>query len=87
MYKNIKFDVLIGNFFVLADYSWQNWQTEFPMCSCGKSEETAEPFLMACSQNSDIRPENIESLDLLDPEDCNTLVNYISQSMKSNGNE
>ena len=84
MYKHIKFDILIGNLFVLTDYSWKNWQTEFPMCRC---EETAEPFFLACSQNGDIRPKNTEPLDLLDPEDCNTLVNYISQSKKSKGNE
>ena len=40
--------MLIGNSFALADYAWKNWHTESPMCHCGKSEETAEHFFLAC---------------------------------------
>ena len=64
--------MLIGNSFSLADYAWKNWQTESPMCHCGKSEETTEHFFLACRLYQDIRPEDIDSLNLLDPDDCNT---------------
>ena len=40
--------MLIGNSFALADYAWKNWQAESPMCPCGKSEETVEPFFLVC---------------------------------------
>ena len=80
-----KCEIMIGNSFALADYAWKNWQAESPMCRCGKSEETAEHFFLACCLYQDIRPEDIDSLNLLDPEDCNTIVDYISQSTKLNG--
>ena len=53
-------------------------------CRCGKSEETAD-FFLACGLYQDIRPEDIDSLNLLDPEDCNTIVDYISHSTKLKG--
>ena len=55
------------------------------MCHCGKSEETTEHFFLACGLYQDIRPEDIDSLNLLDPEDCNTIVDYISHSTKLKG--
>ena len=36
--------MLIGNSFALANYAWKNYQTECPMCRCGKGEETGERF-------------------------------------------
>ena len=82
-YKAIKVcEVMIGNSFASADYAWKNRQAESPMCRCGRSEETAERFFLACGLFQDIRPENIDSLNLLDPEDCNTIVDYISRSTK-----
>ena len=85
-YEAIKiFEMLIGNSFALADYAWKNWQTESPMCHCGKSEETTEHFFLACGLYQDIRPEGIPSLNLVDPEDCNTIVDYISHSTKLKG--
>ena len=55
------------------------------MCRCGKSEETAEHFFLACGFYNDIRPEDFDSLILLDAENCNTFVDYILHSTKSNG--
>ena len=78
-------EMLIGNSFALADYAWKNGQTESPMCCCDKSEETAEHFRLACVLYHDIRPEDIDSLEFLDTEDCNTTVDYISHSTKLNG--
>ena len=52
------------------------------MCRCGKSEETAEHFFLVSGLYQDIRPEDIDSLNLLGPEDCNTIVDYISHSTK-----
>ena len=85
-YEAIKVcEMLIGNSFGLANYAWKNWQTESPMCHCGKREETAEHFSLACGLYQNIRPEDIDSLNLLDPEDCNTIVDYISHSTKLKG--
>ena len=64
--------MLIGNSFSLADYACNNWQTESPMCHCGKSEETTEHFFLACGLYQDIRPKDIDSFNLPDPENCNT---------------
>ena len=75
-------EMLIGNSFALVDYAWKNWQTESPKCHFGKSEETAGPFFLACGLYQDIRPEDIGSLNLLDPEDCKTNIDYISHSTK-----
>ena len=78
-YEAIKIcEMLIGKSFVLADYAWNNWQTESPMSHCGKSEETTEHFFLACGLYQDIRPEDLDSLNLLDPEDCNTVLTYIN---------
>ena len=77
--------MLIGNHFALADYPWKNWQTESPMCLCGKSEETAEHFFLGCGLYQDIISEDIDSLNLLDPEDGNTIVDYISLLTKLGG--
>ena len=80
-YEAIKiYEMLIGKSFVLADYAWNNWQTESPMCHCGESEEYTEHFFLACGLYQDIRPKDLDSLNLLDPEDCNTIVDYISHS-------
>ena len=39
MYEAIKVcEMPIGNFFALADYSWEKWLTESPICHCSKSE-------------------------------------------------
>ena len=77
--------MLIGNSFALVEYAWKNWHSESPMCRCGKREETAEDFFLAYGLYQDIRPEDIDSLHLLDPEDCNTIVDYISLSTKLKG--
>ena len=85
-YEAIKIcEMLIGNSFSLADYAWKNWQTESPMCHCGKSEETTEHFFLAFGLYQNIRPEDLDLLNLLDPDDCNTIVNYISHSTKLKG--
>ena len=76
--------MLNGNSFAPADNAWKNWPAEFPMCRCGKREETAEHFFLACGLYQDIRPEDIDSLNLLDPEFCNTIVDCISHSTKVN---
>ena len=73
-------EILIGSSFALADYDRKNWQSEYPVCLCGKSEETVEHFFLACGLCHDIRPEDIDSLNLLDPEGCNTIVEYTSAS-------
>ena len=80
----IIYEMLIGNSFALAYYSWKNWQAESSMWRCGKSEETAEHFFLASGLFHDIGPEDIDSLNLLDPEDCHTIVDYISCSTKLN---
>ena len=65
-YEAIKIcEMLVGNFFALTDYALENWQTESPMCHCGKSEETTEHFFLACGLYQDIRPEDIDSLNIL----------------------
>ena len=55
------------------------------MCHCGNSEETAEHFFLACGLYNGIRPEYIDSLNLLDPEDSSSIVDYISPSTKVKG--
>ena len=75
---------MIDNSFALADYAWKNWQAESPMCRCDKREETAKQFFLVCGQFQDIGPDDIDSLNLLDPEDCNTIVHNISHSPKIN---
>ena len=77
--------MVIGHSFASADNAWKKLVAESPMCRCGKSEETAEHFFLACGLYQDIRPEDIDSLNFLDPEDCNTTVDYISHSTKLNG--
>ena len=52
--------------------------------SLWQNEEAAEHFFLACGLYKDIRPEDIDSLNLLDPEFCNTIVDYISHSTKVN---
>ena len=47
---------------------------------------TPEHLFLACGLYQDIRPEDIDSLNLLDPEECNAIVNYISHSTKLKGN-
>ena len=45
-----------------------------------QKKETAENVFLACGLYKDIRSEDSDSLNLLDPENCNTIVDYISQS-------
>ena len=85
-YEAIKIcGMLFGNSFALVDYARKKWQTESPMCRCGKSEETAEHSFLTCGLYHDVRPEDIDTLNLLDPEDCIALVDYNSHSTKLNG--
>ena len=76
-------ELSFGSFLALADYAWKYWQTESPMSRCGKSEETAEHFFPACGLYQDIRSEDFHSMNLLDPRDCNTIVDCISHSTKA----
>ena len=74
-------DILIGNSFAVEDYASKSGR---PNHQCVKSEETAEHFFLACGLYQVNRPEDIDSLKLLDTEDCNTIVDYISKSTKLN---
>ena len=71
--------------FRLSRLRLEKWQTETTMCQFGRSEETAEQFFLACGPYHDTRLEDIDSLNLLDPEECNTIVDYISHIPKLKG--
>ena len=72
-YKGFKIcELLIDNSLALIYQAWKSWRTESLMCRCGRNDESAEFFFLACSLHSHIGPENLEPLKLLDPDDCNT---------------
>ena len=76
--------MLIGNSFALTDYAW-NIGRRFPRCVVVANVRRLH-FFLVCDQYHDIRPEDIDSWNLLDPEDCNIIIDYVSHSTKLNGN-
>ena len=65
-------ELVIGNSFAFAEYAWNMWKCESPMCKCGKSEDNLYHYFFCCPRYNEIRPV-IQSLNLMEATDCQKL--------------
>ena len=74
-------ELIIGNSFALAEYSWEIWKSESPLCPCRQSQEDTYHYFFVCKYCEEFRPE-VQNMNILNEKDCESLKNFITSTQK-----
>ena len=72
-----KCSLVFGKSPLFAKLKWRLSQCASPLCMCGSAEENSTHYFFYCPLWDHYRPENIDELNLLTYDDCQSLSNFI----------